>query len=224
MNKQTLVLLPGLLCDETMWQRQCDDLADIATIDVVTYQQYDSLQTILDETMPNLPDKFALAGHSMGGWLALEMAIRFPERISQLCLLSTNAGEDSEAKIRQRLQLIQLAEQGEFDKIATVLTNAFAYDQQLKSQLKVMFKSNAPYLINQQSVLLVRNSLINTLTTIDIPTLAIVGNQDQEFIDATNTIAELIPNAELDVINGAGHMLTLEQPEAVSRSMRHWLS
>ena len=107
--KNPLVLLPGLSSNKRLWQHQVRYLNDIASIQIIPAVQdtpEKMVQVILDEA----PPRFALAGHSMGGWLCLEFMRAASSRVTQLCLINTTARMDSEEKTNRRKTMIQKAE------------------------------------------------------------------------------------------------------------------
>ena len=115
MTRPTLLLLPGLLCDEAVWAAQCADLAAIADCRVPVYRTLDSIEAMAGNVLATAPsDTFAMAGHSMGGRVALEVIRRAPERVLRLALLDTGfqalAAGDAGAKERAgRYQLLERA-------------------------------------------------------------------------------------------------------------------
>ena len=113
MAKTPLVLVPGLLCDDALWKPQIDWLSDIAEPTVG-----DTLQTIRFQTWRRAfdaaPDRFALAGLSMGGYVCMEIMRKAPERVERLALLDTSGRADSAEQNRRRQGLIELAKIGKF--------------------------------------------------------------------------------------------------------------
>ncbi len=111
--KPPLVLISGLLSNESLWQHQTRHLSDIASIQVLSPSQ-DTPKKMIQAILEQAPPEFALAGHSMGGWLCLEIMRTAPSRVSRLCLLNTTARNDSEEKRLARQQMILKAEKGQF--------------------------------------------------------------------------------------------------------------
>jgi pimeloyl-ACP methyl ester carboxylesterase len=99
MKKEPLVLLPGLLSDDYVWDHQVKYLSEVADIYIPNLSYASSPNEMIEEIMKVAPDsKFAIAGHSMGGWLSLEIVKHYPERVSKLCLLATRIDSDSKEK------------------------------------------------------------------------------------------------------------------------------
>src|SRR5712692_4735016 len=114
MEKIHLVLLPGFLCDRTVWARQIIALDDIAECTVMDYGALDSLTDMADHVLRTTPARFALAGHSMGGRVAFEVYRKMPERVTHIALFDTNyvplpAGDAGEKEARGRRELLDLA-------------------------------------------------------------------------------------------------------------------
>lgn len=118
--KIPLVLLSGLLSNKSLWNHQKRHLDDIAAIQIISPTQ-NTPQKMVQAILEEAPPKFALAGHSMGGWLCLEIMRTAPFRVSQLCLLNTTSRMDSEEKRTKRQKMILEAEQGHFKEIAALL-------------------------------------------------------------------------------------------------------
>src|SRR5215469_18912975 len=114
MAKTPLILLPGLLCDAALWGPQTAALADIADMSVADLTQADSMAAMAEAVLGAAPPKFALAGLSMGGYVAFEVMRRAPERVERLALLDTSARPDTPEHKRARRELMALAQRGEF--------------------------------------------------------------------------------------------------------------
>ena len=113
-GKIPLILLPGLLCDATLWRHQREYLADLADITVADLTGHDSFAALADMVLAAAPARFALAGLSMGGYVAQEIMRRAPERVLRLALLDSSARGDTAVQARRRRGLIELAGRGRF--------------------------------------------------------------------------------------------------------------
>ena len=109
-----LVLLPGLLCDAALWRHQLDHLKDIAALTVADLTQDSTIAAMAERVLDTAPKSFALAGLSMGGYVAQEIMRMAPERVERLALIDTNARADNEEQTKARRDLIRLAEIGTF--------------------------------------------------------------------------------------------------------------
>src|SRR5690348_15387521 len=113
-EKIPLLLLPGLLCDAALWRAQVADLADLAECRVVDLTRHDSVAAMAEAALADAPPRFALAGLSMGGYVAHEIMRRAPERVERLALLDTSARADSDEQRARRRGLLALARRGRF--------------------------------------------------------------------------------------------------------------
>ena len=224
MNKIPLMLIPGLACDRAVWKHQVENLSDVAEpIVVPDLTQQSTPAQMLEAAMEDAPERFALAGHSMGGWVALEIMKNFPERVLKLCLLSTTAEVDTPIKRQVRLSLIKETESGNFQIVIEKLLDHFVFNKAIEAEFRSMILRNENAFVNQIRALMERESTESILPAINQKTLVILGDQDIDFPDETRRIAHAIPGAQLEMIPQCGHMSPMEQPERVTALMRDWL-
>jgi pimeloyl-ACP methyl ester carboxylesterase len=223
MNKPTLVLLPGLLSDHFIWQHQIAALQHVVDIIIPDTSRFDNTDELINHIITISPPQFYLAGHSMGGWLAIELMRKYSSHVVKLCILATSATLDSAKKVQLRKQSINLASTLTSDEIVNYLSQFYVYKLEQKPAIIEMFKRNITSLIPQQQIMLNRRSCKDILPTINIPTIVLVGEHDKEFFNSSKYIADHIPNAEFIVIKDSGHMLLLEQPEACTLAMLTWI-
>jgi len=224
MPKIPLILLPGIVCDEENWQYQIAHLQDLAECIIPSLSKADTPQAMVDTVLAVAPHQFALAGHSMGGWVAIEVAKRIPDRISKLCLIDTTAEGDTPEKKAARLEMLSRAEQGDIDKIICELLKLFTFNTKTQEQVRRMFARNANAFVHQQKAIIARESSIADLAKITCPTLVINARLDQVYpLEYSERIVAGLPDAKLAVIENSGHMVTIEMPEAVTALMRYWL-
>lgn len=136
--KNPLILLPGLLSNEDLWRHQSSHLSDIASIYIFESIE-DTPEKMVQAILDKAPDRFALAGHSMGGWLCLEVLKHAKSRISKLCLLNTTARSDSQEKKNRRNQMIEDVRKGKFPKVVQTLVENFVFNAAVKDSVKDMF-------------------------------------------------------------------------------------
>lgn len=224
MNKANLVLIYGILSDDEIWQHQVKHLQDVANIIIPDIRPAKNFNQILDIILTAAPDSFALAGHSMGGWLVLEVARRYPEKVKQLCVLSTTAEIDPPEKIERRKQALQQAQAGNFAEVAEQLANDFVYDSRVRPAVLAMFKRQQFAFVDQMQILIQRENTLPYLNSIKANSLVIHAAQDKIFkLEDFRKIYQGIPGAKHTIIEDSGHMVTLEQPQAVTALMRYWL-
>ena len=223
MTKETLVLIPGAACDKAVWQHQIDNLSSLCHIHVPELANCHSLEAMVEECIQALPKQFLLAGHSLGGCIALEIMKKIPQRVKKLCLLSTSAAADNAEMKRNRLKRISMAETGHYRDLAKELAEQFTYKKSIVDDVYQMFLRNKDLFIQQQKNILLREESQSLLKKIQQQTLVIVGKQDAFFFASTRKIAASITNATFEVIDECGHMVTMEEPQLVTKLMKKWL-
>lgn len=228
--KPTLVLMPGLLCDEALWRHQIDTLADVADVVVADMSQDDSIGGMVDRMLAAAPERFALAGLSMGGYAALEAVRRAPERIERLALLDTNARADTEERREERRRAMKLVESGNFQGMTKRLLPWFVHADRVDDEVLMSVVRNSAKnigndaFLRQQTAIMSRPDIRPDLGRIACPTLVLCGRQDRMTpVDLHEEIAAAIPGAKLVVVEDCGHLAPLEQPHAVSAVLRYWL-
>jgi pimeloyl-ACP methyl ester carboxylesterase len=234
--KTTLVLLPGLLCDEAAWGGARAAFEDEADVIVGAYGELDSLGAMAEAVLGAVAAlRFALAGHSMGGRIALEIVRRAPERVERLCLLDTGvdarpAGAAGEAERAQRLALAELARargmrtmarEWALDKV-----HASHVDTPLFEALLDMIERKTPAVFEAQiAALLARPDARGLLGRIRCPTLIGCGRDDTwSPLVRHEQMQAALPGSRLVVIEDAGHMAPMEQPQATTAALRTWLA
>lgn len=222
--KIPLVLVSGLLSNESLWQHQVDHLEDIAAISIISPSQ-DTPEKMVRSILDAAPPRFALAGHSMGGWLCLEIMQANPSRVSQLCLLNTTARMDSEEKRARRKEMILKAEKGNFPEIVEEIADHFVSNLQVKNDVKKMFlKVGKEAFIRQEKAMMMRHESKSILPKINCPTLVIHAAQDQNFsLEESKELVDQIQGAKLSMVEDSGHMSPMEAPQAITAFLRFWL-
>jgi pimeloyl-ACP methyl ester carboxylesterase len=229
-RKTPLILLPGLLCDMALWQYQLSALAEFAEPCVADLTGADTMAALAETVLATAPARFALAGLSMGGYVAFEIMRRAPERVSRLALLDTSARPDSEAQRERRLGLIELAQIGSFKGVTPRLLPLMLHEKHLVPPFTGIVTAMAERVgqtafLRQQRAILGRIDSRPSLAAISVPTLVLCGDADILTPPAqAEEIAAGIPGARLSLVEGSGHLSTLEQPEAVNRAMIEWIT
>jgi len=229
-EKIPLLLLPGLLCDEALWHRQVEGLADIADPRVADLTKDDSLAGMARRVLSQAPERFALAGLSMGGYLAQEIMREARERVVKLALLDTSARADTPEQTARRRGLIELSQKGEFKGVTSRLFPTWVHparseDAALVETVAGMAKHvGRDAFVRQQTAIMGRPDGREDLRRIGIPTLVLCGRQDAATpLPLHEEIAGLVPGARLQVIEDCGHLTTLEKPVSVTAALRQWL-
>ncbi len=231
----TLVLLPGLVCDRAVWAPQIQALSARMDCHVVDYGLLDSLGAMAQHVLDTAPTAtFALAGHSMGGRVALEVLRLAPERVHHLALLDTGtqplAGGVAGAKEKAgRKILLEIASQQGMRAMAAhwakPMIHPARHDTPLfEAVLDMLARSTAEQFAAQIRALLTRPDADPLLPAITCPTLVLTGRDDLWSPPEQHArMAAAIPGAQLCIAEQCGHMSTLEQPEVVNAAFEKWL-
>ena len=230
-ERTPLALLPGLLCDDALWARQARDLADIADCWVADFTTQDSISAMAASVLAAMPPRFALAGLSMGGYVALEIMARSPERVERLALIDSRAEGDAPEERSRRRGLIELAQKGNFKGVTPRLLKQFVHPSRLADGDPLAEEVSAMTLrigrdafIRQQQAILGRADRRSLLPSITCSTLVLCGRQDQLTpLDCHYEIADAVPDSILEIIEDCGHLAPMERPDEVSAAMRTWL-
>ncbi len=231
----TLMLLPGLNCDAAVWAPQVAALEDQAHCVVPAWGLRDSLIAMAEQVLAEAPtERFAVAGHSMGGRVALEVLRLAPQRVERLALLSTGthplaAGEAGEKEKAGRLALLQIARTQGMRAMGQQWARGMVHRDRLdtplfKEVLDMLERGSAEQYAAQINALLTRPDAGPLLPTITCPTLVLTGREDAWSGPAQHEVmAAAIPGAQLVIVEHCGHMCTMEQPQAVSEALAAWL-
>lgn len=230
-----LILVPGLMCDQAVWAPLLPALSARADCLVADHGNANSLTRMAEQVLDAAPPRFALAGHSMGGRVAMEVVRLAPERVTRLALLDTGyqgrasgaAGEEEAAK---RYALLAIAAKQGVRAMATAWVQGMVEparlgDVPLIESIVAMFeRKSADIFAHQIAALLGRPDATPVLQAVRVPTLVLCGRADSWSPPAQHEeIAALVPGSLLRVVDNAGHMCTMERPEAVAQALLDWL-
>lgn len=226
-----IVLIPGLMNDGWVWRDQVGPLSRVAPVRIARNDGCDSLAAMGARLLEGADGQLWLIGHSMGGRVALEAWAQAPGRIAGMALFSTGAHGPRESERPGRMRLVELAREQGLGAVAAewlppMLGKSGLADGALVHGITAMLKRATPDIFAaQQRALLGREDRLPLLATISCPTLVATGREDGWASTAQHAeIAEAIPGAELRVIEGAGHMMPVEAPEAVNTMLLDWLA
>lgn len=227
---EPLVLIPPMLCDARVFYAQLATLSGTMPITFVPISNGDRIEEMASAILSWLPSKFALLGMGLGGMVAMELLRRAPERVTRIAFISTNAQTDTPEISALREPLIIAAKTGRFaDAIRGELNPSWLapgpYRNDVISLVSEMALGLGPdAYVRQSRAMQRRKDQQSTLRKIKVPALVMCGEHDgQNTLRRHEFLAELIPYAKLDVVENAGHLPTLENPEAVTRALRDWL-
>lgn len=228
-----LLLLPGLMNDERVWAPVCARLGDIPTMTVATTWEGTGIATLARNAIETLPPgPFLVAGFSLGGYVALEVCRQVPDRVAGLALIGTTARADTPEQRQARQVMIDAVASGKsrFDAIAEpffprVLHPDHLADPVLRACLVGMAERvGAEGFVRQLRSAMERPDSRAHLPAWDRPMLVLCGAEDQICPpSASIEIARLVPQADLVVVPGCGHMVLLEDPVTTAAAMRGWI-
>lgn len=226
-----LLLLPGLLCTDAVFAPQIAALAGVADCRVADLTRDDTIPGMARRALAAMPSgRFALAGFSMGGYVALEMMRQAPARISRLALMATSPRVDTPERARERERFIALARGDGFRPITAAMIPFLVHpdrvgDAALVAVVREMGERvGAAAYVRQQTAMLARADSEPHLGAIRCPTLVLCGAQDRRATpEVHEAMARAIPGARLVIVPDCGHMATLERPDAVNAALRDWL-
>jgi len=231
MARQPLVLLPGLLNTRRVYENQIADLADISDSTVPELWHHDSIEAMAQAALDAAPERFALVGFSMGGYVAFEILRRAPERVERLALMDTQAVPDAPEATARRRAFIEQTRLGRFHGVQPSLLPTIVHRSRLDDQtvvqpiLDMAAEIGADGFCREQAAIIARPDSRPLLVEIDVPTVVIVGRQDQPTpVARAREMAADIANARLVVLEDCGHMAPLEKPAEVSAALRRWLT
>lgn len=235
-TRETVVFLPGLLCDRAVWEPQIAALSDRYDCIVADYGAADSLTTMAKSALEASAPRFSLVGHSMGGRVALEVMRHSPQRIARLALLDTGhrerpEGEAGEAEAAKRYRLLDSALSQSMRVMGREWLQGMIHPDRLQDRALVesildMIGRKTPGIFAAQiRALLNRPSAEAVLRAVRCRTLVLCGRQDGwSPLPRHGEMARMVPGARLAVIEDSGHMTTLERPEAVTAALESWLA
>lgn len=237
MGVTTLVLLPGLMCDAAVWEPLFAHLPAGTTPWVADYGMAHSLSAMAQGVLQQAPaERFALAGHSMGGRVAMEVLRLAPQRVTQVALMDTGhlpraAGEAGSQEAAKRLALLEIARTQGVRAMAQTWVQGMVHPNRLQDAVLIeavvaMFaRKSAEVFAAQIEALLARPDASEVLRTLAVPTLLQCGAQDSWSPPAQHAdMQALAPHAVLDVVADAGHMAPMERPAAVAQGLARWLA
>jgi pimeloyl-ACP methyl ester carboxylesterase len=235
MTAESLVLVPGLMCDETVWRHQVAVLGAARDIRVADHAQSDTLGAMAERILDQAPARFALAGHSMGGRVALEVVARAPERVSRLALLDTGyealaQGEAGDREKAGRYRLLEIARRDGMLTMASDWARGMVHPARLTDMTlmdaihSMIARAGVATFDAQIRALLARPDRTGLLATLNQPTLVLCGREDNwSPLARHENMARLIKGSHLVSVPDCGHMSTMERPEAITSAILGWL-
>ena len=225
-----LVLLPGMMCDARLFMPQVAAFSSVRDILLAGLTGHATIAGLARAVLANAPARFALCGLSMGGIVAMEVLRQAPDRVDRIALLDTNhLAELGEVKSR-RLNQMNAVREGQLAGVMRdeMKPNYLAHGPDRQTVLDLcmdMALVLGPHVfLTQSRALMDRRDQTDTLKRADLPALVLCGREDTLCpVSRHEVMAGLLANSVLEVVEGAGHMPTLEQPETTNAALRRWL-
>jgi pimeloyl-ACP methyl ester carboxylesterase len=235
MTPPPLLLVPGLLCDDTVWAPQRAALERQTEVTIARHGSADSLGRMAEQALALAPPRFALVGHSMGGRVALEILAQAPERVLRLALLDTGyeglaPGADGERERAGRLRLLQIARRQGMRAMGTDWSRGMVHPSRLADAalmdaiLDMIERATPDTFAAQIAALLGRPDRTALLSRIGVPTLVLCGHEDAwSPLERHRALAARIPGSVLVDVPDCGHMSTMERPLELTEALIAWL-
>jgi len=227
---ETLVFLPDMLSDARGWADVTTAINHVRPVMVAPVWTGERIEEMASATLSGAPAKFALAGHGLGGVIALEMFRRAPERINRIALIGTNALGDTPQEAADREPLMIGARSGRFEEmlareVLPVQVAAGSDRGRHMAQLSQMARDlGATVFARQQRAMQRRRDHQGSLRRITQPALVLAGALDRIVpLKRQAFQADLIPYATLEVLDRSGHSVMLEDPEGTIAALQAWL-
>jgi pimeloyl-ACP methyl ester carboxylesterase len=225
-----ILLIPGLLGSARLYEAQIPELWRFGPVTIADHTRDDTMAAIARRILVGAPPRFALAGLSMGGYIAFEVLRQAPARIARLALLDTSARPDTPEQTAGRHEQIALAAAGRLEEVVQAQFPRLVHpqrrdDARLREAVGQMAREvGAEAFARQQKATMDRADSRPELEAIRVPTLVLVGEGDQLTPpERAAEMAQAIRGARLVTIPGSGHLSSLERPHEVTQALVEWL-
>lgn len=231
MTPPTVFLLPGLLEDADAFHAIVLGLHDVATTQVADLTAEDSIAGLARAALAQAPaGPLSIVGHSMGGYVALEMLRQAPGRIERAAFLNTHARPDSAESSENRRRLMELAER-DFPQVISTLLPKLMRPEHVRDAALAGIVTTMALAVGKEAFLRQERAIIGRidsrphLAAIRCPTLVVAARDDQLMpVEILEELACGIHGAQLAIVEGSGHLAPLEKPREVLRLLRTWLT
>jgi pimeloyl-ACP methyl ester carboxylesterase len=236
-TKQKIYFIPGTMCDERLWTKVWQTLTPLLANNVeFTHLSIPSLETISDITdyiAAQLNENSSLVGFSLGGYFASEIAIKYPQKVSNLLLVSNMSSALPEKENKERARTIQFIKKNGYTgipnkRINHLLDPSSHHNEHIKETIRAMDKTmGVNVLLHQLNVTTLRANLLPQLIKLVCPLKFCIGDTDclVKIERIENQLSQSISNNKtLEVIPNTGHMLPLEQPEVLAHVIAKWFT
>lgn len=225
-----LVLLPGMMCDARLYGPQVAALSGKCALHLAPINNHETVEKLASDVLADAPPRFALAGLSMGGIVAMEIIRQAPHRIERLALLDTNPRAEIETVRQNREPQIKRVRAGKLREVMrdelkpNYLADGPGRVGVLDLCMKMALDLGPDVFERQSRALQSRPDQQETLKTVRVPALILMGEEDRLCPrDRHDLMHQLIEGSVLEIVSDAGHLPTLEQPETVNAALEKWL-
>ena len=225
----TLLFIPGLLLTPRLYDAQVAALRGRYSIAFADTFGMNSITAMAEKALASVDGDIIPIGLSMGGYVSLEIARLAPQRLRAIVAMDSNATTDSPERKAERKRLIEMSSIGKFRGVTKTLLPQFIAEANLDDEtitrpiMDMAEEVGRDNFLSQQEAIMERRDQMDTLKGLDCPGVFIVGSEDTPFVEPVRAMAEAIPNARYSVIDGAGHLPTLEDPDAVNAVLEDFL-
>jgi pimeloyl-ACP methyl ester carboxylesterase len=229
-NTMPILLVPGVVCSPRIFSPVVPALWRFGPVTVANHIRDDNMGAIARRILAEAPPRFALAGHSMGGYIAFEILRQAPERVAKLALMNTQARPDTPEATTRRRGLVARAQNGDYRGVLEELFSCFVHpsrlgDASLRQLVHDMGDDVGPEaFVRQQTAVISRPDSRPSLAWIKCPTLVLTGDQDNSVPNSQSVeMANGIPGAKLVILPDCGHLPQLELPQATADALVEWM-
>jgi pimeloyl-ACP methyl ester carboxylesterase len=225
------ILIPGLFASPRFFEKQLPALWRYGPVTIADHTRDETMAGIARRLLANAPPKFALVGHSMGGYAAFEVMRQAPDRVVKLALMNTTARPDVPEQTEKRKNQIALAESGRFGEVPELQFPALVHptrksDGALLRLVKSMAEDTGPDgFVRQQKAIMARVDSRPGLASIACPVFVLVGDRDEVTpVDRAQEIADGVAHGQIVIVKDCGHLSALERPEQVTDALTAWIA
>jgi pimeloyl-ACP methyl ester carboxylesterase len=229
-NSMPILLVPGLVSSPRIYAPVVPDLWRFGPGTVANHIRDDHMALIARRILAEAPPRFALAGHSMGGYVAFEIMRQAPERVAKLALINTQARPDTPEATARRRTMMARAKGGEYRAVLDELFSGFVHpsrreEASLHRLVHDMGEDvGVEGFVRQQEAIISRPDSRPILAAIRCPTLVLSGDEDNTIPNALSVeMADNIHSARLVILPNCGHLPQPEQPQATAEALVEWL-
>jgi pimeloyl-ACP methyl ester carboxylesterase len=214
-------MLCGIGSDADSWRDQALALNGTALV-----AEGDTIDAMAERMLADAPPRFALAGQSMGGYVALAMALAAPDRVERLAIVNSSAAADSEEQQRTRMRIVAKIEAEGLAPLLTLLPPLLSRDPDVQQRsADMMRRAGAERIAREYLACASRPDRRPALGTLAMP-LFVIGTQDDTIVPsaAAEDMARLVPGARIHLLSDGGHLSPMTKSGVVTGLMRDWQS